>query len=119
MPAGLPKDLAKHVHSQLVARKQSPPSVTVLTELFETLYFASLKQEETQPISCRIAFISRKRPDPDPPEIVVADRWQVFPLATDLPLSVRNLAKLSTAVDPWGSTLAVDTDSKGKLRIWG
>jgi hypothetical protein len=32
---------------------------------------------------------------------------------------VRNLVKLSTAVDPWGSTLAVDADSNGKLRIWG
>jgi len=36
-----------------------------------------------------------------------------------LPLTVRNLVKLSTAVDPWGSTLAVDADSAGKLRIWG
>ncbi len=119
MPASFPDDLAQHVHSQLLARKQSPPSVTVLTDLFETLYFASLRREETQPISCRIAFIPRKRPDPHPPGRILADRWQSFPLANDLPLNVRNLAKLSTAVDPWGSTLAVDTDSKGKLRIWG
>jgi len=119
MPASFPENLAKHVHSQLLARKQSPPSVTVLTDLFETLYFASLRREETQPISCRIAFISRKRPDPHPPGRILADRWQAFPLASDLPLNVRNLAKLSTAVDPWGSTLAVDTDPKGKLRIWG
>jgi len=27
--------------------------------------------------------------------------------------------KLSTAVDPWASTLAVDIDSHGELRIWG
>ena len=27
MPASFPEDLAQHVHSQLVARKQSPPSV--------------------------------------------------------------------------------------------
>lgn len=32
---------------------------------------------------------------------------------------MRNLVKLSSAVDPWGSTLAVDTDSDEKLRIWG
>jgi hypothetical protein len=43
----------------------------------------------------------------------------VFPLGADLPLTVRNLVKLSTAVDPWGSTLAVDVDSESKLRIWG
>lgn len=119
MPPQFPEDLAEHVHSHLVSRKQQPPSVRILGRLFETLYFASLKVEESQPISCRIAFIDRKRPDPDPPERITATRWKVFALATDLPLTVRNLVKLSTAVDPWGSTLAVDTDSKGVLRIWG
>jgi hypothetical protein len=119
MPASFPEDLAHHVHGQLVYRKQSPPSEKVLKKLFETLYFASLRTEETQPISCRVAFIDRKRPDPDPPKRMPADRWQFFTLADDLPLNVRNLVKLSSAVDPWGSTLAVDTNSQGKLRIWG
>src|ERR1700730_6964738 len=119
MPSSFPENLASHVRSQLIARKERPPSVKVLTSLFETLYFASLQREESQPISCRVAFINRKRPDPRPPERIVADRWQFFALADDLPLNVRNLVKLSTAVDPWGSTLAVDADSKGNLRIWG
>jgi hypothetical protein len=119
MSADFPKDLASHVHGQLVHRKQISPSTKILTKLFETLHFASLKREETQPISCRVAFIDRKNPDPHPPDRIVPDRWRFFPLADDLPLTVRNLAKLSTAVDPWGSTLAVDTDSKDKLRIWG
>jgi hypothetical protein len=106
MSADFPKDLASHVHGQLVHRKQIPPSTKVLTKLFETLYFASLKREETQPISCRVAFIDRKNPDPNPPDRKVPDRWRFFPLADDLPLTVRNLVKLSSAVDPWGSTLA-------------
>src|SRR5260370_41951475 len=107
MPANFPEDLASHVHRQLVSRDESAPSIKVLTKLFETLYFASLKREETQPISCRVAFIERNRPDPKPPKRIVPDRWRFFPLADDLPLTVRNLVKLSTAVDPWGSTLAV------------
>ena len=119
MPSRFPGDLASHVHSHLVAREERPPSVKVLTSVFETLYFASLKREEGQPISCRLAFMDRKRPDPHPPERIVAHRWQCFALANDLPLNVSNLIKLSTAVDPWGSTLAVDADSKGGLRIWG
>jgi hypothetical protein len=119
MAASFPADLATHVHAQLKDRKERPPSLAIMTKLFETMYFASLKQEEAQPISCRIAFIRRSRPDPKPPERTVADRWQVFPLGADLPLTVRNLVKLSTAVDPWGSTLAVDVDSESKLRIWG
>lgn len=119
MPTHFPKHLAEHVHSQLASRKKEPPAVKVLKKLFETMYFASLKREETQPISCRVAFIDRNQPDKNPPDNVTADRWQFFALADDLPLTVRNLVKLSTAVDPWGSTLAVDTDSAGKLRIWG
>jgi hypothetical protein len=119
MPASFPADLASHVRAQLLDRGERAPSQKVLTKLFETLYFASLKREEDQPISCRVAYISGKRPDPRPPERIVADRWRFFPLADDLPLTVRNLVKLSTAVDPWGSTLAVDSDSEGKLRIWG
>jgi hypothetical protein len=119
MPASFPADLASHVRAQLLHRKENAPSQKVLVGLFETLYFASLRREETQPISCRIAYISRGRPDPHPPERIVADRWRFFPLADDLPLTVRNLVKLSTAVDPWGSTLAVDSDSDGELRIWG
>ena len=119
MPASFPEHLAGHVHRQLISRRERPPSAKVLAELFETLYFASLKREETQPISCRIAFIDRKRPDPKPPDRIVANRWRFVPLTEDLPLTVRNLVKLSTAVDPWGSTLAVDADSTGKLRIWG
>jgi hypothetical protein len=119
MSSQFPKDLAAHIHSQLVARKEHPPSVKVLTKLFETLYFASLKREETQPISCRVAFIDRNQPDPDPPKRMTPDRWRFFALGQDLPLTVRHLVKLSTAVDPWGSTLAVDVDSKGELRIWG
>ena len=66
MPRSSPEDLAKRVHSQLEARNENPPSVKVLTTLFETLYFASLKREENQAISCRVAFIDRNRPDPFP-----------------------------------------------------
>jgi len=119
MSRNFPADLAKHVRAQLVARKQHPPLLGPLTTLFETLYFASLKQEEDEPISCRIAFVNRKRPDAHPPKRIVADRWQCCPLDNALPLDVPNLVKLSTAVDPWGSTLAVDIDSYGKWHIWG
>ncbi len=120
MSASYPRDLARHVFNHLVSRtEERPPQLSVLETLFETLYFASLRQEEKQPISCRIAFIKRSNPDPFPPSRIVADRWRVFPLKPELEFSVRNLVKLSTAVDPWTSTLAVDVGVSGKLRIWG
>ena len=79
MSANFPADLANHVRAQLTGRKENLPSVEVLNRLFETLYFTSLKREETQPISCRVAFINSTRPDPHPPE-------RLFPIAGSLSL---------------------------------
>jgi hypothetical protein len=119
MPTRYPKDLARHVHSQLTARKIQSPPIAALVTLFEVLYFASLKSEEAERISCRIAFVDRSNPDPNPPRRIVNDRWQHFSLGEDVSFTARNLAKFSNAVDPWVSTLAVDTNSQGELRISG
>jgi hypothetical protein len=119
MAANYCTDLAQYIYSQLLDRKEDPPNVEVLTKLLETLFFASLKSEERQAISCRVAFINRIRPDPYPPARILASRWRVFPLKNDLPLSVGNIAKLAAAADPWGSTLAVDVNDDHELRIWG
>ena len=95
------------------------PSIQTLTELFEQLYFASLQQEEGENVTCRVAFIDRENPDPTPPERIVKDRWQCHPFSGDLAFTTRNLVKLSKAVDPWTSTLAVYANASGELRIWG
>ena len=114
-----PKDLASHVQSALTANRKRAPALAVLVSLFEVLYFASLKTEEGQGISCRVAFIKRTRPDPNRPKRIVADRWQHFAFESEIPCSVRNLVKLSKAADPWVSTIAVDQGSDGELAIWG
>ena len=119
MPASYPADLAKHILAQLRSRVENPPSREILKKLFEAMYFASLKSEEAEPISCRIAFVDRNSPNPSPSERKVANRWKCFPLDRSVRLNDRNLVKLSQAVDPWGSTLAVDADQDGRLWIWG
>jgi hypothetical protein len=117
--AHYPADLARHIRAYLNRKRENPPSSDVIAQLIETLFFASLRHEEAQPTLCRVAFIDRGKPDPKPPQRIVADRWKFFKLANDLPFTVSNLVKLSQAVDPWGSTLAVDADGKQGLRIWG
>jgi hypothetical protein len=119
MSESYPKDLADHVQSALIANRKKAPALTVLVSLFEVLYFASLKTEEGQGISCRIVFVNRKRPDPNRPDRIVADLWQPFAFASEIPCSVRNLVKMSKAADPWVSTIAVDHGSDGQLAIWG
>lgn len=117
--ANYPKNLAARVYAFLTRSGARIPDPGVLDQLFQILYFASLKTEEAEPISCRVAFADRHDPDPNPPSRVTQDRWQCFALERDLPCTVRNLVKLSKAVDPWSSTLAVDFDSTALLRIWG
>jgi hypothetical protein len=119
MSAHYTQDLARRVRKYLAERGEKPPSLAILDKLFEVLFFASLHREEAQPISCRVAFIDRRNPDPRPPRRIVANRWNYFQLSKELPFTVSNLVKLSQAVDPWGSTMAVHTNSAGKLRIWG
>lgn len=120
MPQHYPRDLAKRCHAQLFRRFRSEcPPLSVLEQIFERLYFASMKREEAESVTCRIAFVKRTNPDPNPPGRIVKDRWQHFPLSQDIAFTVRNLVKLSQAVDPWSSTLAVDTNSRGELKIWG
>jgi len=117
--ANYPKNLAARVYAFLARGGARAPAPEVLDSLIQTLYFASLKTEEGEPVACRIAFADRRDPDPSPPQRVTRDRWQFFALERDLPCTVRNLVKLSKAVDPWSSTLAVDVDSAASLRIWG
>jgi hypothetical protein len=119
VPAQYPKHLAKLLRKYLVEKNEEPPKLGVLERLFEILFFASLHREESQSISCRVAFIDPAHPDPRPPSRVVANRWSHFPLSQKLELSVANLVKISQAVDPWGSTLAVHADTDGQLWIWG
>jgi hypothetical protein len=121
MSAKYPRDLAEHVRNAArptPAKKLDLPA-GILEQLFEQLYFVSLQREEGQQVACRVAFIERSNPDPEPPEQIVKNRWECHPLSQDLEFTARNLVKLSQAVDPWASTLAVDLNAAGQLRIWG
>src|SRR5437879_13681392 len=70
-----PKDLALAVHSKLVNRRTNPPPLEVLVELFESMYFASLKTEESKPVLFHVAYIDPQKPDPSPPKTLVHNRW--------------------------------------------
>ena len=120
MPAKYAKDLAEHVQKVIATQgKGDLPSLQILEELFEQLYFASLQTEEGENVICRVAYIDSQNPDPNPPDRIVKQRWQYHRLGTEIELNTRNLIKLSKAVDPWASTLAVHVSDTGGLRIWG
>ena len=116
-----PADLARVVFNKIKVLKTSLPlpNQAVLNKLFENLFYASLKTEESDFIKVTITLINSENPDPKPPKRIVKHRWNVIRFQENIDFDVENIVKLSKAADPWSSSLAVDFDSKGKLFIWG
>jgi hypothetical protein len=114
-----PKDLALAVHSELVNRKTNPPALEVLVELFESMYFASLKTEESKPVLFHIAYVDPQKPDPSPPKTLVHNRWSCVRLSPPISMSSANFVKIAPASDPRTSSFAVFHGVDGHLSVWG
>lgn len=114
-----PAHLANLVSRQLSAMGMAVPSDSVLLQLFETLYFASLKTDETRPCRCTINFIDQSTLEGNPSEASPSNGWNVIPFRQRWPFTVRSLLKLADAADPTVSSLAVCNDEKSGLYIWG
>lgn len=112
-------DLARAVSSHIRRKSRNPPALPILNELLSTLFEASLKSEEGQPINCHVAFVDPQDPDPDPPTVIVRDRWISIPLRIPVRFSVENITKVSKASDPRTSSLAVFPNADGEIAIWG
>lgn len=114
-----PKDLAAVVHLELLRRGSGPPSLEVLVELFECMYFASLKTEESRPVRFHVVYLDPQKPDPKPPKTLVHDRWSCVRLRPTIPLGSASFVKIAPASDPRTSSFAVYHDALGKLSVWG
>lgn len=114
-------ELAKHVRSKLLHSrlKLTVPPLSVLEDLFECLFYASMRTEESHLTKVTITLIDPQNPDPNPPKKIVFERWSVVSFEHYLPLEIKSLVKLSKAADPSSSSLAVYYDESGKLFIWG
>ncbi len=107
------------VHSELVNRRTNPPPLEVLVELFESMYFASLKTEESKPVLFHVAYIDPQKPDPSPPKTLVHNRWSCVRLSPPIPMSSGNFVKIAPASDPRTSSFAVFHGADGRLTVWG
>ena len=113
-----PKDLAAAVYSEL-KNKTLVPSLDILVELFETMYFASIKTEESEPIIFNIAYIDQSNPDPNQPTINGYDRWKIIKFRDTIQFNAPNIIKLAKASDPRSSSIAIYLDNNNKISIWG
>ena len=114
-----PKDLASAVHLELLRRSGDPPPLEILVELFDSMYFASLKTEESKPVLFHVVYLDPEKPDPKPPKTLVHDRWRCIHLFPPIALNSANFTKMAPASDPRTSAFAVYHDLGGKLIVWG
>jgi hypothetical protein len=115
----VPADLAQAVANELIKKRHQALPMAVLKELFDTLYFASLRTEESQPVTCYIVYIDPDNPDPKPPRRIVKDRWNYVSLGERILFNASSLVKIAKASDPRTSSFAVYHDKNQKLFIWG
>ena len=114
-----PHHLARLVAERLRSDGGRSPPETVLTELLETLYFASLKAEEGRRIVATVNYVDPAEAEREPPARTPPDRWAFARFERPLPFEVRTLRKLGRAADPAVASLAVYGDRKRGLFIWG
>jgi hypothetical protein len=117
--ARFPYHLAKLVTQRLADFNVAAPSDRVLLQLFEALYFASLKTDEARPCRCTVNFLDPSTCEDELSTPESSSGWTVIPFQQHIPLSVRSLLKLADAADPTVSSLAVCSNDDGELFIWG
>ena len=113
-----PHHLARLVAERLRGEGGRAPPETVLIELLETLYFASLKSEEGR-VFPTVSYLDPAEAECEPPARRPLDRPMFARFERVLPFDVPTLQSLGWAADPAVSPLAVYGERKRGLFIWG
>jgi hypothetical protein len=114
-----PQHLAESVCAELRKRHVAVPDEKIIIDLFETMYYSSLRTEESEPITFHVVFLDPAQPDPKPPRNPVRDRWSYVPFAEPIPFSVSNLVKIAKSSDLRTSSFVVWPNKEHALCIWG
>ncbi len=87
--------------------------------LFETMYFASIKTEESEPIIFNIVYLDS--PEKGSSQLYESphDHWSIVQFSDPIIFNLQNIIKLAKASDPRSSSLAVYNDKENKLYIFG
>jgi Probable sensor domain DACNV len=121
-----PSDLAQVVFHELQRRYDESsegdaacPSLEVLTNLFEAMYFASMDTEEGEPIRFHVVYLDPDTADARLAALPPGHRWTHVRFGELIPATIPNLVKLAMASDPRTSSLALYHDADGHLCVWG
>jgi len=114
-----PRNLAESVCAELRKRHAVVPDEKIIVDLLETMYYSSLKTEESEPVTFHVVFLDPSQPDPKPPRNPVKDRWSYVPFAEPIAFSVSNLVKIAKSSDLRTSSFVIWPDRDDQLFIWG
>ncbi|HJV66148.1 MAG TPA: hypothetical protein VJ550_10475 [Geomonas sp.] len=114
-----PKNLAEAVCAELRKRHLPFPDEKIIIELFETIYYSSLKTEESEPVKFHMVFMDPSVPDVKPPRNARKDRWSFIPFAEPIRFTVSNLVKIAKSSELRTTSFVAWPDKEGSLLIWG
>jgi len=114
-----PQHLAESVCAELRKRHAVVPDERIIVDLFETMYFSSLRTEESEAVTFHVVFLDPAQPDPKPPRNPVKDRWSYVPFAEPIGFSVSNLVKIAKSSGLTTSSFVVWPGAEDELFIWG
>lgn len=114
-----PRHLAEVVCAELHKRKAAIPDDRIIIELMETMYYSSLRTEESEPVLFHMVFLDPSQPDPKPPRNPARDRWSYIPFADPIPFTVSNVVKIAKSTDLRTSSFVIWPDQLEELYIWG
>jgi len=114
-----PQNLAESVCAELRKRHAGVPNEKIILDLFETMYYSSLRTEESEAVTFHLVFLDPALPDPKPPRNPVKDRWSYVPFAEPIQFSVSNLVKIAKSTDLRTSSFVVWPGTDDTLFIWG
>jgi hypothetical protein len=114
-----PKHLAESVCAELRKRHAVVPDEKIIIDMFETMYYSSLRTEEAEPVSFHVVFMDPAQPDQKPQRTSAQDRWNYVPFAEAITFSISNLVKIAKSSDLRTSSFVVWPDRNDHLFIWG
>jgi hypothetical protein len=117
---GTVQDLAAEVHTQLGLRSRLSPGSKILSDLFRTMYAASMVTEKASSVTFGLTWIDPANPDPNPPAELPSDRWTTVPLSAQIPVTPGSLVQLADVADPRTTSFAVHApDNELPIFMWG
>ncbi len=117
-----PAELAKKLFTRLSAAGiNDVPPIELLTTVFDTLFYLSLKTEEGHHVRCSIVYLPPWTHRPVRPKRRTVDERSSWAnrFNKPLPFSIGTLRKLAPAVDPSKCSLGLYLGARGKLEVWG